>query len=418
MEVPLPQGDVLIGRGQECYLRINEPMVSRRHARLRVSPDRVTLEDLGSRNGSYLNGIGVGEAVSLTPGDLVVVGSQQFTLELGEEPGARRNTSVAQTMGGQHSAHSPAAPQSPMSQSFSGPTVAPQAPSGASPQGAPSGSMRIPRGALSGASSLPSSSSIISVGGDARGGLSSLSSLGGSSSSLPTSIAPAFSLSASGSSLGSTAPPPPAPPSSGSRLSPSGEGTVPVPLTTAPSLALCLSCGAPVDQRGAAATPALGDVPACPRCGAAVRSEFGESAPTMTTKRGSSAQLLWGLSDKVLAIGRTDEAEKMMTPRLQHLLDQAEAGATLDEESATAALRRALRLCAATRKDKWLEWIFSFARACSYRLPPVVLDELYTLMFTMRPALAVALSIHAYAQMVSDEELSLRLVALRRLCRE
>lgn len=441
MAVPLPLGDVLIGRGQECYLRINEPMVSRRHARLRVSIDRVTLEDLGSRNGSYLNGIGVGEPVSLSPGDLVVIGSQQFTVELGDEPGARRHpTSVAQTMGGYSSqSGGGGTPSNPIGSSFSGPTVAPQAPSGASPgQGPnPSGSLRVRAGVSAASSIPPPGASVISVGGDARSG-TSLTSLAASAASMPTSVGPAFSpssspiITAEGPRLSSEVSGAPSSPTSqsggakefapiGSRVSSGGEAGVPTPATlttTSNSLGLCANCGAPA-----------GEGTSCARCGAPLRDrpdrldradrpDFAEPVPTLTARRGSSAQLLWGLSDKVLAFGRVDDAEKMMAPRLQALLDQAEAGAMLDEDAISATLGRVLRLAVATRRDAWLEWIFTFSRAYSYHLPAAMLDELYTLMFTQRPALAVGLSIEAYAQMVSDEKLILRLVALRRLCRE
>src|SRR5437868_1203848 len=80
-EINLPVGEVLIGRGPECFLRIDEPAVSRRHARLRISSDQVLLEDLGSRNGSQVNGVHIETPVRLTTGDHIQVGSQEFTLE-------------------------------------------------------------------------------------------------------------------------------------------------------------------------------------------------------------------------------------------------------------------------------------------------------------------------------------------------
>ena len=82
MEINLPLGEIIIGRGPECYLRVDEPMVSRRHARLRVTANSVSVEDLGSRNGSRVNGINATSAVSLNAGDILGVGTQQFTLEL------------------------------------------------------------------------------------------------------------------------------------------------------------------------------------------------------------------------------------------------------------------------------------------------------------------------------------------------
>ena len=54
-ELP-PSGEVIIGRGAEADLRIDTPSVSRRHARLIVESESVRLSDLGSRNGTRVNG--------------------------------------------------------------------------------------------------------------------------------------------------------------------------------------------------------------------------------------------------------------------------------------------------------------------------------------------------------------------------
>ena len=54
-EIDLPVGEVIIGRALECFIRLDDAMVSRRHARLLVTDDLVTIEDLGSRNGVTVN---------------------------------------------------------------------------------------------------------------------------------------------------------------------------------------------------------------------------------------------------------------------------------------------------------------------------------------------------------------------------
>src|SRR6187402_1846072 len=50
-EIDLPQGDTVIGRSATCQVTIEDPLVSREHARIRILGDRATLEDLGSRIG-------------------------------------------------------------------------------------------------------------------------------------------------------------------------------------------------------------------------------------------------------------------------------------------------------------------------------------------------------------------------------
>ena len=76
----------MIGRGPECQLIVNDGMASRRHAFLKVSPTKVTVQDLGSRNGVFVNGDRIVSTVVLAVGDELIVGETQFTL--GEGMGA------------------------------------------------------------------------------------------------------------------------------------------------------------------------------------------------------------------------------------------------------------------------------------------------------------------------------------------
>lgn len=74
-DVPLREGENLIGRGLECTVRIDTPKVSRRHARIVVDGSRATLEDLGSKNGTYVGGHRLEGRVLLAAGDVIRVGA-------------------------------------------------------------------------------------------------------------------------------------------------------------------------------------------------------------------------------------------------------------------------------------------------------------------------------------------------------
>ena len=63
----------MLGRGTDCDLRLVDPGVSRHHAELRVEDDEVVLVDLGSTNGTFVNGEPV-RRVSLTDGTRVTLG--------------------------------------------------------------------------------------------------------------------------------------------------------------------------------------------------------------------------------------------------------------------------------------------------------------------------------------------------------
>ena len=85
--VPLPNGEHLIGRGQDCLLRSDSPRVSRHHALVTVTPERLLVEDLGSRNGTWLHGNRLAGTAELTPGDALRVGPEEirFMREGGDE---------------------------------------------------------------------------------------------------------------------------------------------------------------------------------------------------------------------------------------------------------------------------------------------------------------------------------------------
>ncbi len=84
-DLELPVGDFVIGRSDECQLSLDDPLVSRKHAVLRVRHDGVSLEDLGSRNGVLLNGSKVQGERELDGGDRIVIGSQEMILHFSDE---------------------------------------------------------------------------------------------------------------------------------------------------------------------------------------------------------------------------------------------------------------------------------------------------------------------------------------------
>ena len=69
--------DVVVGRAPECAIPLRtvvDTVVSKRHCRIAFAGDRATLEDLGSRNGTFINGQAVHDRTPLRPGDRIMLG--------------------------------------------------------------------------------------------------------------------------------------------------------------------------------------------------------------------------------------------------------------------------------------------------------------------------------------------------------
>lgn len=71
-----------IGRGETCNLRPNSERVSREHAEFTIKNDTLHVRDLGSRNGTLVNGKPISESVLLTRGDQVTVGPLTFVVAI------------------------------------------------------------------------------------------------------------------------------------------------------------------------------------------------------------------------------------------------------------------------------------------------------------------------------------------------
>jgi DNA-binding winged helix-turn-helix (wHTH) protein len=69
------EGTQVLGRGDDCDLVLASPVVSRQHARIHVSGETVVIEDLRSRNGTFVRGKRIGTPVSLYNDDVVCIGN-------------------------------------------------------------------------------------------------------------------------------------------------------------------------------------------------------------------------------------------------------------------------------------------------------------------------------------------------------
>ena len=77
--IPLPPGELLIGRGSSCDLLVDDMLASRTHARVTVTEEAVLLTDLDSTNGVYLNEIRLLRPTPLRDGDRILIGGMEMS---------------------------------------------------------------------------------------------------------------------------------------------------------------------------------------------------------------------------------------------------------------------------------------------------------------------------------------------------
>jgi serine/threonine protein kinase len=87
-EIPLRAGETIFGRGRDATIRLHDKSISRSHARISVRGREVILEDLGSKNGTFVRGERIASAVPLENGDVIRLGSVSMTLRLLSETGS------------------------------------------------------------------------------------------------------------------------------------------------------------------------------------------------------------------------------------------------------------------------------------------------------------------------------------------
>lgn len=86
--LPLYEGEQIVGRDPTLDLYLDSPKVSRRHARIEIKGAEATIEDLGSKNGSFVGNVRIDRPTALYPGDEVKIGRFKFVFRLAESAGS------------------------------------------------------------------------------------------------------------------------------------------------------------------------------------------------------------------------------------------------------------------------------------------------------------------------------------------
>ncbi len=89
--ITLEEGEYVIGRDPDADVYVDSPSVSRRHAMLRITGHQACIEDLGSRNGTFVGDRRIDTSSALQNGDAIRVGSVVLTFRAVVAPGSTKS---------------------------------------------------------------------------------------------------------------------------------------------------------------------------------------------------------------------------------------------------------------------------------------------------------------------------------------
>lgn len=113
-----------------------------------------------------------------------------------------------------------------------------------------------------------------------------------------------------------------------------------------------------------------------------------------------SFQLLGGVADKALAMGRAEEAERILQALLMEIIARAKEGKSVEPGVAEQAARYAARIGGATNKAAWIDYVFDLYGAQKRPAPASIVDELYTVVRKVKSL--EAKSLRAYLAVLRD----------------
>jgi hypothetical protein len=99
-----------------------------------------------------------------------------------------------------------------------------------------------------------------------------------------------------------------------------------------------------------------------------------QPAPTL---KADAFGLLGGLADKALAMGRGEEAERILSVHLKNILADAQRGRKIPDEMTKQAALYAVKLGSSTGKGRWIDYVFELFAAVRRPCPAEAVEELY-----------------------------------------
>jgi len=126
------------------------------------------------------------------------------------------------------------------------------------------------------------------------------------------------------------------------------------------------------------------------------------------TRRTSAFQLLASIADKALALGRPDDAERILANLLGEFLQKALSGRPAADDSVRDAVRYALRLADLTAKPRWVDWVFQIHQTTDRLMSAETIDALYALVRKVKHPVGRAITEYVIAMQKKGDAFSAR----------
>ncbi len=109
------------------------------------------------------------------------------------------------------------------------------------------------------------------------------------------------------------------------------------------------------------------------------RSDFTDDDASLATRAADVFELIGSVADKMLSLGRQDEAQRLLSSHLKNALREARAGAQLSDDLCQKASTYALKLADATENPEWINFAIELYSARRMPLPLHAVERMYTL---------------------------------------
>jgi pSer/pThr/pTyr-binding forkhead associated (FHA) protein len=125
------------------------------------------------------------------------------------------------------------------------------------------------------------------------------------------------------------------------------------------------------------------------------------------TRRGDALELLCGVAEKVLALGRGDEAERILSSYFRNMLQTARSRGETDPVAMEKAVTYAVRIAEATGKGAWIDYTFDMYAVPRRPLPAAVIERLYEVVRKVSPVSGNAYRQYLLALRSAEPEMGL-----------